>query len=873
VIDSNQLLSPLYPSSWISPIHGRIRKAMTKAFDEIILRDLATQLGRRAEKIVADPGMLDTLDMGLSVVAIEKTREFYELRNFVSDLQNLERYSKKYNDFRRFKRLDEIREVVKYLFNRELPANFDIDKDYYSEEIEELSYERFDFTPYHARAIDKADTLLSRLQDRLFTYNMVLRNVRTIILTVDDLARGVGGGEPVASMRELYLAIQRTQSTLASPEIAWMKSEDFVPGDPLNLVLADIDTLSSTSLNPDLHTKFLDSCNAKFHGLKQDLAAGRSETIGYILKHQDYQNVILELAPQVDSLRLAMEGLFGQKFMRVSTRPVLANLQRPGVRVLWSNDQLGEALGYYDPYKAFISDGIAKFPAGLQPAANAAARYGLEASMLDLIKQAQRTEPSRRSEEDIRSEVKSLGGASANLKQLENVFEQLQLRASGELKQMLRNQVNNLLGELTAFLGSEGLYTVPQSKIDAWDGEEGLAMALLDARNPNDVSGFFGTWRDRIQFLAKEYATPLIDFLEDQGLAGGGNTWKRMLQELHKYENKVPGNSVSVVEDLFLDLNDITLANYTQKLDRKSTGDYFLDKREELRRQVYNRCYELIIRKARTSYLELKKRFNDLLAGRFPFSETTPEALQDEVSLDEVRDFVGLFDPFIATYSEVWTGWNRPTASASEREAVRFLEQMSAVRKFLAPMIDAESDKVPQLDVDVEFRANQRVADGSNQIIEWKLDLGSQHVSSDDASRRTSWSIGDRTRLTLRWAMNAPTVPTGTAASSTKLATSIRVRPEERTVEYTFTDPWSLVRFMREYPYSPQSVSRSGSIKPNLLEFQVMTTAVADDPDQPNPTFLPNAPVKLFVRIGVLGANKKDRLALPYFPRSAPELK
>ena len=55
--------------------------------------------------------------------------------------------------------------------------------------------------------------------------------------------------------------------------------------------------------------------------------------------------------------------------------------------------------------------------------------------------------------------------------------------------------------------------------------------------------------------------------------------------------------------------------------------------------------------------------------------------------------------------------------------------------------------------------ASIRPASRPEQIIDWTLEVGEQTVHATDSQRQGRWRFGDRVRLTLRWAKDAPMQP------------------------------------------------------------------------------------------------------------------
>jgi len=113
------------PSSWVSDLHSDLRRSMTLAYDEIILKALYIELLQKAKKIFESQtgAEYESADHD-EVLAVEDLPEFKRLENFVAALKELEKNANLYNGLSSTNNLKDMGLVVKYLFDIELPSEF-----------------------------------------------------------------------------------------------------------------------------------------------------------------------------------------------------------------------------------------------------------------------------------------------------------------------------------------------------------------------------------------------------------------------------------------------------------------------------------------------------------------------------------------------------------------------------------------------------------------------------------------------------------------------------------------------------------------------------------------------------------------------------
>jgi hypothetical protein len=117
----------------------------------------------------------------------------------------------------------------------------------------------------------------------------------------------------------------------------------------------------------------------------------------------------------------------------------------------------------------------------------------------------------------------------------------------------------------------------------------------------------------------------------------------------------------------------------------RAAADPFAARRQQFRATMVGRCAGATM--AGVEYERLRALFTSRLAGRFPFVDSSEVAMANEVDPVAMREFFRLYDAFVAAGHEVALR-SDPRMAATARQALAFLDQVTATRRFLAPVMD-----------------------------------------------------------------------------------------------------------------------------------------------------------------------------------------
>ena len=577
----------------------------------------------------------------------------------------------------------------------------------------------------------------------------------------------------------------------------------------------------------------------------------------------------MTLSKGLRELRLALEGLSRERFMSPDASGAPRVPVRPRRQLVWDGETLRRALALCADYERFAS-GHADFSRGLDEAVRQSALARLKANVTALVAQAQRYQPAPPAPGQsamiagLEAEVRSLRAEQETLSLLLAATDRLGFDAG--LRPALASQVSYMLEAADGQFQSGRFYTTVDPTFSWWEGQKQVAAPAFGADNADDLAGYLDGQRRRIAELTREVALPALDFASAQNLhlRQPRVDWRALHVTLAGYDEKLPGNSLSVLESFIrtgMDKADLDRCQDLYGGDGQPSIDFFIRRRNELRGRLGERCRALASARADeerllslSSYGEIAKLFNKTLTGRFPFGEASgPPYVEAEP--EAVLAFFRLLEQDGPAARAALAA--NPQLGAERDAAVAFLDQMEEVRAFFAGYLEKKAG--PALDFNVEFRVNREREEGASQIADWTLDVGRTKYRYLDKELTGRWGFGEPVRLTLRWANNSPAVPHSAPESA-----HFRVR--ERVAVFEYKNRWSLLLLLLRQRPAPADFWPYGvDTDAYTLKFVVPTRPDGNHFDsQPEP--LRSDEARVFMRLSLLAPGAKEPLALPAFP-------
>ena len=115
----------------------------------------------------------------------------------------------------------------------------------------------------------------------------------------------------------------------------------------------------------------------------------------------------------------------------------------------------------------------------------------------------------------------------------------------------------------------------------------------------------------------------------------------------------------------------------------------------------------------------------------------------------------------------------------------------------------------------------------------WELEVGKSNITNQNDELNARWCFGDAIKVTLSWSGG----PDGSY-----------------TMVYKYHNSWSLFSLLMKQATAAEDFDRLVDERPHTLRFT------------------PASDLVVFMRVGVVAPDTKDRLRLPPFPKTAPRL-
>jgi type VI secretion system protein ImpL len=887
-ISSNNFFSVFIPASWTTTLDKDIQKTMVLAYDKIILKSIFFGLQVRLKKIIEDSDALYIREKVKSegkLFSWEKSPEFIQLNKLVVDLDEYWKNIQSYNGLKSSRNLNDLGDIITYLFGIKLRTGFYKNAMLYHNALSEVEYtELYADVDKFLVTIPKVRTVTTNLYSQVFASNPLLEDIQEFSDFIDQIQSLKGENhtddEREESFRDLLLNIKRMQNLLLKPEFAWLANKNLDLGPNFDKMIENIG--SSPFLGVKLKSDLEKIGQQEFLNLKAELNVQETVLTGPILAEEG-DNQAIVLSPQVLDLKTAMEKFLNQKFMAkvVERRELIVDLE-PNTQILWDTTLLESAINLDEKFQKFRENDLPKFPKPLQAQVLKLAMDRLAKNILKLIAEAQEIREVKsnqltfvRQESDLSLEIKNFKDSSFYLGKLTDIFNSLNyVNASWALSELLSSHAYIVLSAVNRLLDDEGLYNFKENGFKWWDGSPGVSYAAFEVSDEKELVYLLTIQRERVKHLARQYAKPLLMFLENRTINRSPSEeevlsrWRSILREIDYFEKKKTNGSVNLLEKFVLvDMKNAApsdcLSTIQNKEPRGGNRDYFRKKLGNIIGKLLNQCRNLADDRVFQEYAKLENFFNRSLKGRFPFIKASNAPQADTKILQK---FYWMFDKYVKKDLKLLEQSSQFGLSGDK--ALEFIYKLEEARSFFEPFLMQGKKKKAPPDfyfLQPEFRVYKDAEEGANQIIDWQLETPFGKVTKRSAKTRSiKWKLGNPIKFTFRWAKDAPFLPVTVKKPWGEL--------EGRTTTYFFNNSWSLATVLTEFAADETDFKTSGIRAINTLKFESETREWSEEKAKKE-LYQPNkGKARFFVRLGVVNPGTKEFIQFPDLPPVAPQL-
>jgi len=886
-VSRKSLVALFMPASWFSPIESKVQTALANGFELVVFQPMERELKRRADALIAPASQPEAESQPAPPQPAAPRPEVFEtLESTIVAFDKLAGLVELYNRGNRLL-VSELIWLIQTLHHIDIGPVLHEDPGLYEEVMARVTVTQFDYQPWVAPANATLSRLVRAAAETIDTDGVLVRQFRELADTLQrtEAARFLDPLAAAGQLRTLEQELQQAQQVLDARNLGWR----FVAHPERDVYWTQ--QMNDIRRNPFLGeaaaNDMLTVLTSKVAGLRTVLQAISVPEVGSLLVADEQADGRLRLAPTLEALAQALPPLLVYDFLSNPARQPADPFPRANL-VMWAPEPLDRAVAYEKSFKDMEAGPLTHVPDSLRPMIMAVAAQSPQGAMLSAVADAEvlekRSEDFRQfgEEDGLLREARQFGRVAIPL---DKVLEALQNRGFDQAHAVVARIVGEhalaMLEQLDHLVEDGGAW-LPVDQFQSWDGTLPMNFEGYQVLSDAELDQYLKTSAARIDWLAGEIARPVVTGLQNDAVPAPLRRqarvvrWLRIIEDLERYKAGNPASSLGALERFIrTDLAAIKPGVCPDDAGGAAVGgtvDFFTQRLQTVRRLALAQCHRVAGDAGKIDFARLAADFNNTLAGRYPFASGTA-AQTPEASPDAVVAFLERFNPEVE--ATVRRGLGTPRAGGSQTAAaLRFLDQMAAVRDFMAPLMTPSTAAPGAFEVEAEFRTNRPRETGGNQIIEWGLTLGDQQLMRGGEAKTAKWRPGEPVTLRLRWAKDAPVAPVAVVGINGNRDDG--KIDADRALVVSYPSQWGLIRLLQNHQAPAADLPGLVDRQPVTLKFSVDTgnVPVTDAPQPAQPQLVGRTSV--FVRVSVVapGPDGKTRrvLSLPVFPFAAPRL-
>jgi len=869
------LTTPLLLPSMASSMNDRLYRGIVDVYNTLIAHPMYISFDQTATKLTQGDlpggkieGKIDEDQM----FHPRKTPEFLALAGYADALAELHEMMSIYDSLEDTKDAASLSKVVKYLYDFDFPGTFLEDQSPLKEKLmTEARYQSFSLESYKLSAEKRLYQLHNAFLERIVNPEYIYGIASSLQATLEKI--DAAGTPKVEFFYQALLQIRAFISFASLNGAAWLIRPEFNLGGGYKEMLGKLDGLGLFS--SDMTKGLLEKSN-KLHGTAVHyLKSYGSPLTGYFLATSPTTR---NLEPSQGLLDLEKGiGLFLHKpFMSKVDRNTFARTIPENQLLHWDRRIIKNAIELIDNYESFVEKELPGYPAGIQDTLKVVGLEQMQHNIENMLERAQTffEVPAhawgKQAEDAARLQVDNVRHVGPFLLKLLSKLDSVGSKKTyTDLRSLVFAQMYQNLKQLDKVL-IEGDYYLPLSKdLSWWKGEKKILLKAYGMHDKQEMQNYFDNQTQHIMQMITEYGAPVMEVLNAESFPMSIDEvvtcarWNRLLEASVAYQNKKAGGSLKALETFLVDEgNDVTEKDCLDKFSEddvgENSGDYFLQKRNDVRKMVFKQCQKLNADKAVDQYNKIAEYFNSFMANTFPFTNGVPNGskIAADVSDKVLQEFFGEFDKLTPQMYEAIKSSH--VYGENLREVHAFLLQMGKVRAFMDKYFAPKSKEGdPGVDFKVEFRQNEMRDKYGDQVLDWAVVVGDQTSSLKEGNKTIRWEFGKNVAFGFQWAMDAPLQP----VEREDIAALVKLGGRSM---YVYQGYWALLRAILLHKTPPQE---GGSTRNDtLLKFEI--------PVAPNPAMDAVENAVLFIRLIPQTSKGLSDLAfkIPAFPIEAPRL-
>ena len=840
------------PISMMAPLEQTVADVLRATFGKLILPDFRVGLEDKGRDLFdwnKNPLADTDEDEGIARPVLERSPHYQALEAFAKEYRQFVDNYFRYVSLARDDAgdINDLVELGSYLTGHRNMGKIEVPDLPYGQALRAAAAGPVDCAPFRGLVEQRARRLLTGFGSSWFGDENPVRvseNNFTDQWTLLSGSRDASLRDLVGSMKTLTQAV----STWAA--IGGRSGELRLPV----LDQAPFKMLESPELCLELRPDLSDAINrvgAMRTGLTSSLVAIAAEPFGPLLERDDKG---LKLGERLQMLKSALDDLSSQDFWGALPRAEEAVLP---ARPTWRPEAIDHTTALFDSFDRYRGAAFADFESAFRRqlvtdlSADVARSLSTKLSFDATQGEALPSESAA-----LLTEVSRLGALLTKLGKLVPFFEAGHAPFARELVTALAAEASDALQRLEREAAVHHPYVFARQSdflVSAWADTQSGSPA--PAEGLKRWSGFVDEQRESLRRYAAQ-ADPLVRFLTTARAAPAlTRRWSGIVDDVANYDQKLAGNGLGALDGFLRDVVPVLVPERDcgggGAISTARSAGYLGTVRNELFDDVLKRCRDLARSSLQSRYAAIARSFNQLLAGRFPFSQSL-EGTREAAPTD-LGEFLRLYDR-----QDGRSLLQQIQGRSCGDEASLFVSRLDGLYPVLSSVRELQT---LALDLLPEFRVNRDREVGGNQIAQWQLDVGRQTFRDGEVAKAGRWVSGDPVRLALRFARDSPSRPVGAPG---------RARPAaDRAALFDYQGAWALFGLLAAGRPAPADLAGLRDTSPNTLAFDIPVERDAGQPPL-GTTALLSPLFRVYIRVRVFQPGKTDPLTIGEFPVRAP---
>lgn len=846
------------PQSWFFGIGSSVRSTTELVFDSVVVKAMYIDLNFNTKNILlgSHKSSKKSLNSQKDIFDVLNFESFKELSEFAEKIKNLKKISSEYNSIRNLEDSNNVISVTESLFKDKFEITDEMRTHVPNKQIMPPKFNLEDFQTNIENSLKNIfDNFIKDTLDT--TVEKVLQNVANDIDRLHEAGQNSKVDYSVQDLAKLYNKVELVEDIFKNKNFSWIRENTFCPTPEYQKILNNLE--STGTVSPDCLRDLMHFADVSFNSYKDALGAYKSNLSGKILNNQNPSEGFMQVKGELKSL-------LDLPFICVVPLGHFSRELPTDKMLIWDVKRLKELCNLIDKYNEFSETVPEGMRAEYFDIYKTVAKKCFYPTIKAMIGNAQILEdmPLGNSralfENSYKKQALNIRNVSVSLpkiiKILDEIISEENLQDFG-FSDLIISQYLGLLEKIDALFNTEKPYSTSSALFDDWDGNGNPQFMKMSSQA--NIKQYLSAQFERIKFLAKDLASPIVDLLTIPNIFEKIrnkkliNKWREIITSVDDYENNKPGNSIAALESFITEnLSKVSLDNFDTQGEIKdisqNDSDYFLSKRSVVAKSLINRADTVQYDRVASTYNKVYNIFNKKLAKKFPFGDSDEDA-----EIKDLEEFVKDYEAMDATAINVLKR-NKETKRVNS-QVFDFFENTNKILPFLKACVAQSKSSDPNtcpMCFNVLLRPFPNMEALTSAVIDRTFSINNMPVSDNNNG---VFFYGNAVTVGFGWVASANEKP-----NEDKAEGNLSINSNFAAFKYTGT--WALFRMIEAHKVS-KGVEYSNGV---VLQFNVPVVSQKDGAE------VGDAKMVYKVTPMVRDGEKLTPIAWPLFPKSCPSL-